>query len=111
MVDDDERAIDQPTEPVERGEAGVSVARVRGCRASRQDPLGRDGGRRLERPAAGEDRQSAEQPAVRLVEQVPAPVDERLERLLARHRGPTSARQQPEPVTEALGDLLGPRAR
>ena len=38
-------------------------------------------------------------------QQVPAPVDERLERLLARQGGPPAAGQQPEPVAQALEDL------
>ena len=58
------------------------------------------------RPAAGEHRQPAQQPVVVLGQEVPAPVDERVERLLARDRGPAAAGEQPEPVTEPLRDVV-----
>ena len=61
---------------------------------------------RLERPAPGEDRQPPEQRALRLAEQVVAPVDQRAQRLLARQGRPAAAGQQPEAVVQPGGDLL-----
>ena len=40
-----------------------------------------------------------------LVEQVPAPVDHRAQRLVARQRRTAAAGEQPEPVVQAAGDL------
>ena len=56
--------------------------------------------------AAGEHRRAAG-PAGRsaLVEQVPAPVDHRAQRLVPGQRGPAAAGEQPEPVVEPGGDL------
>ena len=40
------------------------------------------------------------------VEQVPAPVDDRAQRLVPRQRGPAAAGEQPEPVVEPGGDSV-----
>ena len=110
VVGDDERAVDEAAEAVERGEP-----RDRRRRLVRGAPSSSTGGvpsavtrrRGIERPAAGEDGQPAEEPAIGVVEQVPAPVDERLQRPLPRHRRASATGQQAEPVAQALGDLVG----
>ena len=51
--------------------------------------------------AAGENGQPPQQRPLGVIEQVPAPVDDRPQRLMARQRGPAPARQQPEPVGRA----------
>ena len=62
---------------------------------------------RLQRPAAGEDRQAAEEHPFRLGQQVVTPVDRRPQPLLAGQGRPAPARQQPEAVVQARGNLLG----
>ena len=61
---------------------------------------------RLQHRTAAEDGEAAPEHSLGVVEQVPAPVDDRAERLMPRHRGAASAGQQPEPVIEAGRDLL-----
>ena len=58
----------------------------------------------IERRAADEHRQQPEHPALRLGQQVVAPVQGGLERLLAGQRGPAAADQEVEPIVEAVGD-------
>ena len=55
--------------------------------------------------AAGEDREALPQRAFVVVEQVPAPVDDRPQRLVAGQRGPAAADQHPEPVVQPFGEL------
>ena len=61
---------------------------------------------RVEREAAGEHREAAEHGAFALGQQVVAPVDRRLQRLLAGQHGACAAGQQPEAVVEPGRDLL-----
>ncbi len=70
-----------------------------------------DPGSHGHRPPAREHGQAPQQPAVLVREQVPAPVDQRVQRLLARDRGPAATGQEPEPVTEPEGDVLGRHRR
>ena len=76
---------------------------ARGGRGRRvpRDRLGR-----LQGPAAGEHREPAQQHALRLGQQVMAPVDQRPQGLLTGQRGATAAGEQPETVVEPGGDLL-----
>ena len=97
VLDDDERAIDEATQAVQRLDARHPGRRRRGIVL-----VADHAGRRLQRPATREHRQSAEQPLVRLGQEVPAPVDERLEGLLAGDGGPTTAGQEAETVAQAL---------
>ncbi len=66
----------------------------------RADRLGR-----LRGGAAGEDREPPGQRSLRLGEQVPAPPDDREQRLVAGERGAAASGQQPEPVVKPAGDL------
>ena len=63
-----------------------------------------------EREGAGEDRQTAEHGTLVVPEQVVAPADRRMERLLAR-RSPAAAREEPEAVVEPVDDLTGREVR
>ncbi|HEY6312793.1 MAG TPA: ATP-binding cassette domain-containing protein, partial [Streptosporangiaceae bacterium] len=60
----------------------------------------------LQGGAPGEDREAAPYRALGVVEQVPAPVHHRAQRLVPGHRGAAAAGQQAEPVPEAGRDLL-----
>src|SRR5207247_11200587 len=60
----------------------------------------------FEREAAGEYAKAPEQRAFRLRQEVVAPVDRGLERLVARQRRATSAGEQGEAVAQPLEDLL-----
>ena len=95
VVRPDQRLRHQAREQVQHLVAGDPVAAT--------DRLGR-----VERPAAGEHRQAAEQDPLPLVEQVVAPVDQRPERAVARQGGLAPAGQQPEAVVEPPDEL--PRA-
>ena len=98
-VDHDERASDEATERVERVEGRVATGG--GLRGEPGDL-----GRRLERAAPGEDGEAPEQPPLVIGQQVPAPVDQRLEGLLSRQRRPSAAGEQAETVSEPQRDLL-----
>ena len=68
------------------------------------DPLACDHRLRgFEGPAADEDREPGEQGLLRVAQQVPTPVDEGAQGLLAGQRGVGAAREQPEAIVEALG--------
>ncbi len=84
-VDHHERASDQATQRVERVERRVAAGR---------GLIGKPGnlGRRLERAPSGEHGEAPEQPPLVVGEQVPAPVDQRLEGLLPR-QAPSAARR------------------
>ena len=77
-----------------------------------QDPGGGQAGAgadllgRLQGGAAGEDREPAPERALGVVEQVPAPVHHRAQRLVPGHRGAAAAAEQLEPVTKTSFDLL-----
>ena len=60
------------------------------------------GVRRLERPAAREDPEAREQPAILGVEEVVAPVDRPAQRPLPLRQVPPAARAEVEPVAQAL---------
>jgi hypothetical protein len=83
------------------------------CGQQVQDLVGADAGSgadllgRLQRGAAGEDRETAPERALGVVEQVPAPVHHRAQRLMPGHRGAAAAGQQLEPVAQPGRDLLG----
>ena len=62
---------------------------------------------RLRCRAASEHGEPAGQRAFGVGKQVPAPPDDRDQRLVPRQRGPAAAGQQPEPVVEARGELGG----
>ncbi|WP_209644725.1 hypothetical protein [Kibdelosporangium banguiense] len=62
---------------------------------------------RRDRRATREDREPPQDCAFLVGEQVPAPVDHRPQRLMARERGPVAAREQTEPVVQPAGQLLG----
>ena len=98
-VDHHERASDQATQRVERVERRV---------VARRGLIGQPGNlrRRLERAASGEDGEAPEQPPLVFGQQVPAPVDQRLEGLLARQRRPPPAGEQPEAISKPHRDLL-----
>ena len=75
-----------------------------------------DARQQVERPAAREHGEQAEEPLLVRRELVVAPLDGRLKRLMTRHRGPRSAGQQAEAIVEPLADLidrehLDPRGR
>jgi hypothetical protein len=65
-------------------------------------PLGRG-----ERGAARERAEPPGDGALGLREELPAPVDDRAQRLVAGERGAHTGGEQAEPVVEAVGDLLG----
>ncbi len=90
----DQRFLDEAAQQIEHVDSAMMLAaRTHGFR-------------RLQRPAAGEHREAAEQDPLLLGQQVVAPVDQRPQGLLARQRGPVAACQQTEAVRQALGDLL-----
>ena len=60
---------------------------------------------RIECPPTGERRTALQHPTFGLVEQVVAPVQRGLERLLARMRGAAAAGEQAEAIVEPVGDL------
>ena len=66
--------------------------------------------RRFEAAAAGEDREPHEHLALRVEQQVVAPVDHRPKRLLPGQCGPRPAGEQAKPIVEAF-DQLGERQR
>ena len=68
---------------------------------------------RVEREAAGEHREAPEHRALALGQQLVAPVDRRLQRLLAGQHRARAAGEQPEAVVEPGRDLLdrSPRTR
>ena len=90
----DERLLDQPREQV-------------GHLRSFQLFVGAHDLRSLEREAAREDGQAAQQDALRLLEQLVAPVERSLQSLLPRRRGAAACTQQPEAVVEAVGEGVG----
>ena len=98
VVGDDQAAVDEPApgrraaRAVRRGRRAVVAADPRSAAASSVQP-----------PAKTESRRSSRWSVVG--QQVPAPVDQRLERLLARHRGPAAAGEEPEAVVQPLGDV------
>ena len=75
-------------------EDGIAVER-----SVRQDLLGR-----LDGEASAEHGQSTEDELLRRFQEVVAPLDGRLQGLLACHCSPAPARQQPEPVVQTVGD-------
>ena len=85
------------------------IERIDADRAVADDPRGH-----RDRPAAGEHGQAPEEAAVLVGEEVPAPVDERMERLLARDGRPAAPGQQAEPVAQpqamSSGDMADTRA-
>ena len=101
FLDYDQRPVDEVAQQVEHI---VPVDPVVGRRSSfiARHFLGR-----LQRPATAEDRQPAEQPALRLRQQVVAPVDRRPQRLLAGQGRAAAAGQQTKAVVQPLGDLRG----
>ena len=97
-VGDDERLLDQRRDEIEDR---LGLERVGGG-------YGLGG---IEREAAREDGQPAQQRPLGLGEEVVAPVDQRAQRLLAAQRGARAAGEQAEAVAEAVGDLLGRQHR
>ena len=95
-VDDQEAPIDETRQAVEQLDL-----------VDRAGVVADDPGRRLGRPAAGEDREPPQQSPVVVGQQVPAPVDQRVERLLPRHRRPAATGEEPEPVAEPPRDVVG----
>src|SRR5262249_27863461 len=73
--------------------------RLQPTHAHPHDPPGR-----LERAAAGEDREAREEPPLRLVEELVRPLDRRAQRPLARV-GVAAALEEVEPLRDALADL------
>src|SRR5207247_9419677 len=65
-----------------------------------------DGFRGVERPAAREDGEAAEEGALLGGEQVPAPVEGGGQRLMAWEEGAAALPQQAEPTAQAVSDLL-----
>ena len=94
-VHEHERAID---------EAGQTVFQVEGIHPA--GVVADDPGRHRDRPAPAEHRQAPEQAAVLVVEEVPAPIDHRVERLLARDGRPAAPGQQTEPVAQPHRDVV-----
>ena len=89
-----QRAVDQPGEKVEdRHGPGL--------------PVGTDRFGGLQREPAGEDRQLLEAAALRLRQEVIAPVDGGAQRPVARRPAPVAAGQQAQPVVETGGELAG----
>ena len=74
--------------------------------ALRYVAAGTHGFRGVERPAPRKDREPAQQRALVFRQQVVAPVDQRAQRLLARHRSAVSSCQKAETVRESRGDRL-----
>ena len=72
----------------------------------RHTVTGADGLRRLQRPATGEHGQPAQEQALRLAQQVIAPVQRRAERLLARQGSAATAGQQAKAVVEPRPQLV-----
>ena len=99
-VNEDEGSIDEPGQPVHQLEL------VHRRRAVADDPRRGIGG-----PAPGEDRQPAQETSIVLGQEIPAPVDQGVKRLLARDGRPPAAGQEPEPVAEAKGDVIGRHRR
>jgi hypothetical protein len=66
------------------------------------------GARRRQSKAAGEDRQSAQGEALRLGEQLVAPVECCPQRVVARQRPPLAAGEQVKPIIEPGRDLCNP---
>ena len=91
VIQGDERLVHELTEERDR------VARA---------APGRHGDRLdgIERRAADEHRQQSEHPALRLGQQVVAPVERGLERLLAGQRRPAAADQEVEAIVQTIGD-------
>ena len=83
----------------ERGDAVEDVLRLE--RLARADRL-----RRVEREAAEEHREPAQQHLLPLAEQPVAPFHRRAERAMPRQRGAAAAREQLECVVQPAGDLL-----
>ena len=86
-----QRLVHQPRQQIERPELVGAI-----CEDPRRD---------LERPAADEHRQHAQQPLLLGGELVVAPLDRRLQRLLPRQRG-LAAGQQPEAIVQLAANLL-----
>ena len=59
--------------------------------------------------ASGEDGQAAEEDSLVVGEQLVAPLEGRLQRLLARRRGAAACAQQPEAVVQPLRDRVRPQ--
>ena len=83
--------------PARRAGRAPSTASSR--RRARPRPLSR-------RHAAGEDREPLGERALGVGQQVPAPVDDRAQRAVARQRGAAAAGEQPEAVVEPRGELV-----
>ena len=94
-IHEHERAVD------EAGQAILEIERIHPVGVVADDP-----GRHRDRPAPAEHRQAPEQAAILVGEEVPAPVDQRVERLLARDSRPTTPGQQAEPVAQPHGDVV-----
>ena len=62
---------------------------------------------RVEAESAGEDRQADEERALRIGQEVEAPVESGLQGPVTGERHPAAAGEQPEPIVERAGDLLG----
>ncbi|GAA3095528.1 hypothetical protein GCM10020254_46000 [Streptomyces goshikiensis] len=92
---------------VDEGAEGVGdvqgIGRVGGVPVA--GVIGTDGLGRGEVAAAGEDGQAAQDGAFGRVQEVPGPVDDGAQGLLAGQDGPRAAGQEPEAVVEAVGDL------
>src|SRR5438445_6731150 len=62
--------------------------------------------RRLQREGPGEDRQATQDHPLRVGQQLVAPFECRVQRLLTRQRRPDAGREQSEAIVEAGGDAL-----
>ena len=83
----------------QRGEQVEHLLRL--DRIAGADPLGR-----FQARPAGEHREPAQDHPFGVGEQLPAPVDDRAQRLVPRQRGAAAAGQQAEPVVEPVGELI-----
>ena len=92
---DDERAVHQACQAVQR----IHPVR-RGAVCDRHDV-----GRRVEAPGGSEHREPGQQAPIVIREQVPAPVDESSQRLLARERPSPASGEQAETIAQASCDL------
>jgi hypothetical protein len=72
----------------------------------RQFRAGRDSGGCLQAERAGEDRETTQQDAFKLVQQLVTPVERRPQRLVPRRGRPPSAGQQTEAIVETGGESL-----
>ena len=94
-VHEHERAVD------EAGQTIFEIERIHPDGVVADDP-----GRHRDRPAPAEHGQAPEQAAILVGQEVPAPVDQRVERLLARDGRPPTPGQQAEPVAQPHRDVV-----